>query len=84
MNAWSLRLLSAALVLACLAAPAEAARVRSHGLSFNHHTGSFSGALVYVAVMLVAATILPIVTRKPGADTPEHPRWPFFHRPAHR
>lgn len=48
------------------------------------HTGSFSGALVYVAVMLAAATILPIVTRKPGASRPEHPRWPFFHRPAHR
>ncbi len=47
------------------------------------HTGSFSGALVYVAVMLVVATILPIVTRKPGAST-EHPHLPFFHRPAHR
>ena len=44
MNAWSLRLLSAALVLACLAAPAEAARIRSHGLSFTHHTGFFSGS----------------------------------------
>ena len=44
MNAWSLRLVGALLVLACLAAPAEAARVRSHGLSFNHHTGSFSGS----------------------------------------
>ncbi len=48
------------------------------------HTGSFSGALVYVAVMLIVAIILPIVTRKPGAAAPEHPRWPFFHRPAHR
>ncbi len=47
------------------------------------HTGSFSGALVYVAVMLVLATILPIVTRRPGASA-EHPRFPFFHRPAHR
>jgi MFS family permease len=47
------------------------------------HTGSFSGALVYVAVMLVLATILPIVTRRPGSSA-EHPRFPFFHRPAHR
>ncbi len=45
------------------------------------HTGSFSGALVYVAVMLVVATILPIITRKPGATAHA---WPFFHRPAHR
>jgi len=48
------------------------------------HTGSFSGALVYVAVMLIVATILPIITRKPGSASQEHPHWPFFHRPAHR
>jgi MFS family permease len=48
------------------------------------HTGSFSGALVYVAVMLAVATVLPIVTRKPGTDPTEHRHWPFFHRPAHR
>jgi fucose permease len=47
------------------------------------HTGSFSSALLYVAVMLLLATILPLVTRKPGEHS-EHPRLPFFHRPAHR
>jgi MFS transporter, OFA family, oxalate/formate antiporter len=38
-------------------------------------TGSFSGALPVIAVMLLIAMILPIVTRKPGAARdPEH-RW---------
>jgi MFS transporter, OFA family, oxalate/formate antiporter len=38
-------------------------------------TGSFSGALPVIAIMLLVATILPIVTRKPGvARDPEH-RW---------
>ncbi len=45
------------------------------------HTGSFSGALAYVAVMLLFATILPIVTRPPGEHTGHSP---FFRRPAHR
>ncbi|HTP51157.1 MAG TPA: OFA family MFS transporter [Anaeromyxobacteraceae bacterium] len=49
------------------------------------HTGSFAGALVYVAVMLIAATVLPIVTRKPGATPADHnTHWPFLHRAAHR
>ncbi len=45
------------------------------------HTGSFSGALVYVAVMLVVATILPIITHKPGAASAEHPSSPVYQRP---
>ena len=44
MNAWSLRLVGAVVILASLAAPAEAARLRSHGPSFTHHTGFFSGS----------------------------------------
>ena len=48
------------------------------------HTGTFSGALVYVAIMLIAATVLPIITRKPGATPAEHTHWPYFHRPAPR
>ena len=44
MYPWSLRLLAAVLILACMAAPADAARLRSHGISFTHHTGSFSGS----------------------------------------
>jgi len=31
------------------------------------HTGSFSGALPIIAVMLLVATILPMITRKPAA-----------------
>jgi nitrate/nitrite transporter NarK len=42
------------------------------------HTGSFSGALHYVALMLIIAAIIPMITRKPG----EHAQLPF--RPAHR
>ena len=34
------------------------------------HTGSFSGALPIVAVILLVATILPIVTRKPKRPEP--------------
>lgn len=47
------------------------------------HTGTFAGALSYVALMLLVATILPVVIRKPGAGADE-PRFPFLHRPAHR
>ena len=32
------------------------------------HTGSFSGALPVIAVMLLVATILPIITRKPTRE----------------
>jgi OFA family oxalate/formate antiporter-like MFS transporter len=35
------------------------------------HTGSFAGALPYIAFMLLAATILPFVARRPGAATTE-------------
>jgi MFS transporter, OFA family, oxalate/formate antiporter len=48
------------------------------------HTGTFSGALVYVAVMLVFATILPLVTHRPKEEPADRRRWRFFHRPAHR
>jgi len=47
------------------------------------HTGSFAGALSYVAVMLLLATLLPIFIRKPG-PTSDQPRFPFPHRTAHR
>jgi OFA family oxalate/formate antiporter-like MFS transporter len=46
------------------------------------HTGTFAGALDYVAVMLAVATILPVAIRKPGAAG--EPRFPYLHRPAHR
>ncbi|HTN53004.1 MAG TPA: OFA family MFS transporter [Anaeromyxobacter sp.] len=46
------------------------------------HTGSFGGALGYVAIMLAVATVLPLVTRKPGESGGHH--WPFFHQPAPR
>jgi hypothetical protein len=39
-----LRLVAAVVILAYMAAPAEANRSRTHGLSFTHHTGSFSGS----------------------------------------
>lgn len=38
-------------------------------------TGTFAGALPIIAILLLAAAILPIITRKPGtARDPEH-RW---------
>jgi MFS family permease len=37
-------------------------------------TGSFSGALPVIAVMLVAATIIPLVTRRPGEGI-QRPFW---------
>lgn len=40
------------------------------------HTGSFAGSLVPIAVMLLVATILPIITRKPSAERLERPRRP--------
>jgi hypothetical protein len=39
-----LRLVAAVVILAYMAAPAEANRSRTHGMSFTHHTGSFSGS----------------------------------------
>jgi MFS transporter, OFA family, oxalate/formate antiporter len=47
------------------------------------HTGTFAGALSWVAIMLLVATVLPLVIRKPGASADE-PRFPFLHRAAHR
>ena len=47
------------------------------------NTGSFSGALVYVAIMLIAAAVLPAVTRRPREGAADEPRRPLFHRPAH-
>jgi hypothetical protein len=44
MRAWSWRLLAAVVILACIAGSAEAGRSRTHGISFNHHTGFFSGS----------------------------------------
>jgi nitrate/nitrite transporter NarK len=38
-------------------------------------TGSFSGALPVIAVMLLVAAILPIVTRRPGATKEGADRW---------
>jgi MFS transporter, OFA family, oxalate/formate antiporter len=44
-------------------------------------TGSFTGALPVIAVMLLIAMILPVVTRKPGAARdPEH-RWRHLQPP---
>jgi MFS family permease len=45
-------------------------------------TGSFSGALPVIAVMLIGASILPIVTRKPGQAHDADHRWEhlFPHR----
>ncbi len=38
-------------------------------------TGSFSGALPVIAVVLLVAAILPIVTRRPGAEREGASRW---------
>ncbi|WP_242346057.1 OFA family MFS transporter [Anaeromyxobacter terrae] len=48
-------------------------------------TGSFSGALPVIAVVLLVAAILPIVTRRPGASRERAERWAhlFPHRRAH-
>ena len=48
-------------------------------------TGSFSGALPVIAVMLLLAAILPIVTRRPGATKEGADRWAhlFPRRRAH-
>ncbi len=46
-------------------------------------TGNFAGALPYVAILLVAATLLPLVIRRPGARRDER-RFPFLHRHASR
>jgi len=42
MNALLFRMISAVLILGYMAAPAEAGRSRIHGMSFTHHTGSFT------------------------------------------
>jgi MFS transporter, OFA family, oxalate/formate antiporter len=44
-------------------------------------TGSFSGALPVIALMLLAATILPIVTRRPGASRDRENRWRHLQPP---
>jgi MFS family permease len=46
------------------------------------HTGTFAGALNYVAVMLAVATVIPLAIRKPSAAGA--PRVPYAHRAAHR
>ena len=48
-------------------------------------TGSFTGALPVIAVMLLVAAILPIVTRRPGATKAGADRWAhlFPRRRAH-
>jgi MFS transporter, OFA family, oxalate/formate antiporter len=46
------------------------------------HTGSFAGALPYIAFMLLVATILPIVARRPGAaPSADGDRWAHLRRP---
>jgi MFS transporter, OFA family, oxalate/formate antiporter len=46
------------------------------------HTGSFAGALPYIAVMLLAAAILPILARRPGAAAEEvGGRWAHLRLP---
>jgi len=47
------------------------------------HTGTFSGALPYVGLMLIVATVLPIVTRRPRESPSDHGRWQLWHRTAH-
>jgi hypothetical protein len=42
MNALLFRIISAVVILGYMAAPAEAGRSRTHGMSFTHHTGSFT------------------------------------------
>lgn len=44
-------------------------------------TGTFSGALPFIAVMLLLATILPIVTRPPGASRARADRWRHLRPP---
>ncbi len=44
-------------------------------------TGTFSGALPVIAVMLLLATILPIVTRPPGAPRDRADRWRHLRPP---
>ncbi len=46
------------------------------------HTGTFAGALPYIAFMLLIATILPFVARRPGvATTEDADRWSHLRRP---
>jgi MFS family permease len=46
------------------------------------HTGSFAGALPYIAFMLLVATILPILARKPTTEaTPAADRWAHLRFP---
>ncbi|MFL5299574.1 MAG: OFA family MFS transporter [Anaeromyxobacteraceae bacterium] len=46
------------------------------------HTGSFAGALPYIAVMLLAAAILPILARRPGTAPAEAGgRWAHLRLP---
>jgi MFS transporter, OFA family, oxalate/formate antiporter len=46
------------------------------------HSGSFAGALPYIAFMLLAAAILPIVARRPGtAPSESGGRWAHLRLP---
>ncbi len=44
-------------------------------------TGSFSGALPYIAFMLLVATILPILARRPGTPATPGDRWSHLRLP---
>ncbi len=45
------------------------------------HTGTFAGALPYIAVMLLVAMILPIVSRRPGIPRTPEERWAHLRLP---
>ncbi len=45
------------------------------------HTGSFAGALPYIGFVLLAAAILPIVSRRPGAAGAAEDRWAHLRLP---
>jgi MFS family permease len=44
-------------------------------------TGSFAGALPIIGVIMLAATLLPIVTRRPGVERAERDRWAHLRPP---
>jgi MFS family permease len=45
------------------------------------HTGSFAGALPYIGFMLLVATLLPILARRPGGANTPADRWAHLHFP---
>ena len=47
-------------------------------------TGSFTGALPYIAFMLIVATILPIIARRPGGAATPGERWAHLRLPRPR